>query len=90
LRGEERAIWREEWTLPVGRSVYVLGYLTTADDAPLVGRHPLDPERPFLVSHREERAVLGRTRARAYLLYLAGGLSGGAAMVCLLFGLGVV
>lgn len=90
LKGEEREIWREEWALPLGRPVYVLGYLTTADDAPLVARHPLDPDRPFLVSYRDERAVLGRTRTRAYLLYLAGGLSGGAAVVCLLFGLGVV
>jgi hypothetical protein len=90
LKGEEREIWRQEWALPIGRPVYVLGYLATADGAPLVARHPLEPDRPFLVSYCDERAVLGRTRTRAYLLYLCGGLSGGAAVLCLLFGLGVV
>lgn len=90
LKGEEREIWREEWALPLGRPVYVLGYLATSEHMPLVARHPLDSERPFLVSHRAEEAVQRRTRGRAYLFYLLAGLSGGAAGVCLLAGLGVI
>jgi hypothetical protein len=90
LQGSSREIWREEWALPIGRQVYVLGYLTNADAAPLVARHPLDPEQPFLVSHRDERTILGRTRRRAYLLYLSAGLCSGFAALSLLFGLGVL
>jgi E3 Ubiquitin ligase len=80
LRGSEREIWREERALPLGNRVYVLGYLGTDGDTPVIGRHPDDPGRRFLISYRDERALAGSLRLRAYGLYLAGGLSlGGAA-----------
>jgi hypothetical protein len=80
LRGNEREIWREERALLLGEQVYVLGYLLDDGGQPVIGRHPLHPERRFLVSYRDERAFAGAMRRRAYGLYLAGGLSLGGAM----------
>jgi hypothetical protein len=78
--GREREIWREERALLLGSQAYVLGYLGELSGEPALMRHPLAPRRPFLISHRDERALGGATRWRAYALYLAGGLGlGGAA-----------
>lgn len=76
----EREIWRQEWALPVGQRVYLLGYLLDDQGQPLIGRHPLDQGRPFLISHRDEAAFARSLRGRSYLFYLAGGLSGGLAV----------
>lgn len=83
MSGSEREIWREERALPVGHHVYVLGYLRDEGGAPLIGADPRGRGR-FLISYRDERGLAGSLRRRAYTLYLAGGLSAGAA-VCLLF-----
>lgn len=79
-RGSEREIWREERALPLGNRVYVLGYLGAEGDTPVIGRHPADPGRRFVISYRDERALAVAVRRRAYSLYLAGGLSFGGAM----------
>lgn len=83
LRGSERQIWREERALPLGNRVYVLGYLGNSHGEPTLMRHPLQPGRRFLISHRDERSLASRTRWRSYGLYLAGGLSGGGAAALL-------
>lgn len=83
MGGSEREIWREERALPVGHQVHVLGYLGDHGGAPVVGPDPRGRGR-FLISHRDERGLARSLRRRAYALYLAGGLSAGAA-ACLLF-----
>jgi hypothetical protein len=79
MGGSEREIWREERALPVGHQVYVLGYLGDEGGAPLIGPDPRRRGR-FLISYRDERGLARSLRRRAYTLYLAGGLSAGAAV----------
>lgn len=88
LRGYEHEIWREEHAIPLSQRVYILGYLGSDQGEPVIMRHPLDPGRRFLISHRDEGALQAHTRRRSYLLYLAAGLSLGVAV--LLFGLVLV
>lgn len=69
LAGSERQIWREEYVLPLGNRVYVLGYLLNDQEEATIGRHPLDQKRHFLISHRDEDALSGHVRTQAYMLY---------------------
>ncbi len=82
LGGAEREIWREERALPLGNRVFVLGYLSTADGAPLIGRHPTDRGRRFIISHRDEGGLAARTGLRTYGLYLAALLAAAGAAAC--------
>lgn len=82
MLGSEREIWREEYALPEGYRVFVLGYLTDVGGEPLIARHPVEKSKRFLISHRGEDDLRGRTRLKSYGLYAAGGLSiGGAAIL---------
>jgi hypothetical protein len=80
LAGSERQIWREERALPLGYRVYVLGYLLSDQGEPLLGRHPVERGRRFLISHRDEASLSTRVRIQAYALY-AGALTAAAAAV---------
>lgn len=77
----ERQIWRQEHALPLGNRVYVLATLADAGGEPVLTRHPVDPGRHFIISHHDERALLRRTRLRAYGLYLFSGLALGGALL---------
>lgn len=81
----ERRIQHLERGLPVGQQVYVLGYLLNNDGEPLIARYPLGGEQRFLISYRNERQLTSKTRTQSYGLYLAGGLSGGAAVLLMMF-----
>ncbi|GAB4438974.1 MAG: hypothetical protein OHK0015_33270 [Chloroflexi bacterium OHK40] len=81
--GSEREIWREERVLPLGERAYVLGYLVDGGGEPVIARHPRAPGRRFLISYRDERSLAAAIRRRAYMLYLAGGLSLGGSLVLL-------
>lgn len=81
----ERRIQHLERCLPMGQQVYVLGYLQNNNGAPLVARYPLGSEQRFLISYRTEEQLTGRARTHSYGLYLAGGLSGGAAVLLVMF-----
>lgn len=85
LGGREREIWREERAIPLGRTVYVLGYLGNLNGEPALMRHPVHKDRRFIISYRDERALIGATRRRAYGLYLASGLGLGASIALLAF-----
>ncbi|MFV9505556.1 MAG: GIDE domain-containing protein [Oscillochloridaceae bacterium umkhey_bin13] len=76
-----REVWRHEHALPVGNRVYVLGYLTTGAEEPLISRHPVERERPFLISYRDESALLSQARWRSYGLYLVAVLAAAGAVV---------
>jgi hypothetical protein len=80
LAGSERRIWREERALPLGNRVYVLGYLLSDQDEPLLGSHPLEPGRRFLISYRDEASLSSQVRLQAYALY-AGAIIAAAAAV---------
>ncbi|PDW04781.1 GIDE domain-containing protein [Candidatus Viridilinea mediisalina] len=69
LAGSERQIWREEYVLPLGNRVYVLGYLLSDQDEAIIGRHPLEKDRHFLISHRDEDSLSSKVRTQAYMLY---------------------
>jgi hypothetical protein len=69
LAGSERQVWREERALPLGYRVYVLGYLLSDQGEPLLGRHPVERGRRFLISHRDEASLIARVRTQAYALY---------------------
>ncbi|NJN18124.1 MAG: hypothetical protein HC822_18590 [Oscillochloris sp.] len=85
MGGSEREIWREERAIPVGEPGYVLGYLRDDNGVPVIGADPTGKNRRFLISYRNEKALSGSLRRRAYSLYLAGGLSlGGAAVLIFL------
>jgi hypothetical protein len=77
----ERQIWREERALPLGNRVYVLAALADDGGEPVLMRHPVDRARRFIISHRDERALLNSTRMRAYGLYLFSGLALGGALL---------
>lgn len=83
----ERETWSEERSLPVGHRAYVLGYLGTQNGQPVVMRHPLNRAQRFLISYRDEQALVGHTRWRSYGLYLAAGLSGGTSLMLTLLAL---
>jgi hypothetical protein len=85
--GGEREAWHYEFCLPVGKPIYVLGYLTKEQNGPLIARHPLDTNKPFLLSYRDEQSLQGSVRVGAYGLYLAAALSGGGGVLLVLFGL---
>jgi hypothetical protein len=77
----ERQIWREERALPLGNRAYILATLTDAGGEPALTCHPLDGSRRFIISHRDEKSFLGRTRLRSYGLYLFSGLALGGALL---------
>jgi hypothetical protein len=77
----ERQIWREEHALPLGNRAYILAYLANDHGEPVLMCHPVDRRRRFIISHRDERALLAHTRRRAYGLYLISGLALGGAML---------
>jgi hypothetical protein len=84
LGGNEHEIYRTERTLPLGNRVYVLGYLGNDAGAPVIGRHPSEKSRPFLISHKGEaelKASVGRT---AYGMYLAAIICLAGAVACFL------
>jgi hypothetical protein len=81
----ERQIWREERALPLGNRAYILAYLANDHGEPVLMRHPIDSGRRFIISHRDERALLADTRWRAYGLYLFSGISIGAALIIAAF-----
>jgi hypothetical protein len=69
IAGSERRIWREERALPLGNRVYVLGYLLSDQGEPLLGRHPIEHSRRFLISYRDEASLSSHVRLQAYALY---------------------
>lgn len=77
----ERQIWRQEHALPLGNRVYVLAALADDGGEPVLMRHPVERGRRFIISHRDERALLNRTRLRTYGLYLFSGLALGGALL---------
>jgi hypothetical protein len=81
----EQRIQHLERCLPVDQQVYVLGFLQNNGGAPLVAQYPLGGEQRFLISHRTEEQLAGRARTHSYGLYLAGGLSGGAGVLLMMF-----
>ncbi|MEI7769656.1 MAG: GIDE domain-containing protein [Chloroflexales bacterium] len=83
----ERQIWREEHAMPMGNRAYILAYLANDHGEPVLMRHPVDHRRRFIISHRDERALLAHTRRRAYGLYLFSGISIGAALIIAAFAL---
>ena len=85
--GGEREAWHHERCLPLGHPVYVLGYLANQSGEPLIARHTLAKGRPFLISYRNERSLLGLARAGAYGLYLVAGVGSGLGIVLLFLGL---
>lgn len=87
LGGSEREIWREERALPLGNRVFVLGYLGNDGGSPIIGRHPTDAARRFIISHRDERALSSQVRTRAYALYLGALLSAAGAVASFAFAL---
>jgi hypothetical protein len=74
--GTERRNWREEKALPIGRPVYVLGYLADQQGQPAIGRHPRDAAKKFLISYRSEHELVRTNRWQSYIYYLAAGTSG--------------
>lgn len=82
LGGSERAIWRTERALPLGNRVYVLGYLGDEGGAPLIGRHPTEAGRRFIISHRDEGALRARAGLHAYGLYIGSVLGLAGAVAC--------
>lgn len=82
LGGNERAIWRTERALPLGNRVYVLGYLGDDGGAPLIGHHPSEAGRRFIISHRHEGALMARASLRAYGLYIGSVLGIAGAVAC--------
>jgi hypothetical protein len=49
-------------------------------DEPLLGSHPLEPGRRFLISYRDEASLSSQVRLQAYALY-AGAIIAAAAAV---------
>jgi hypothetical protein len=86
LGNSERRVWHEEWALPIGHPVYVLGALVNYDNAPMITRHPLDRGQRFLISYRSEEQLQRTTRRRAYKYYFAAGITGGMAVLSLVWG----
>jgi hypothetical protein len=86
----ERQIWREEHALPLGNRAYILAYLANDHGEPVLMRHPVDGARRFIISHRDEQALLSYTRWRAYGLYLFSGISIGAALLITAFALRLI
>jgi hypothetical protein len=84
LGGSKREVWREEHALPLGNRVYVLGYLSTDHGAPIIGRHPTEKGRPFIISHRGEADLKVRAAGISYSLYLGAVLSLAGAVACFL------
>ena len=85
----ERQIWREEHALPLGNRAYILAYVANDHGEPVLMRHPVDNTRRFIISHRDEQALLAHTRWRAYGLYLFSGISMGVALLLIAFALHV-
>lgn len=81
IAGSSREVWRQEMALPVGNRIYVLGYLTNGDDGPMISRHPLEPQRPFLISYRDEAALVAQARLRSYGLYGGAVLAAAGAVI---------
>ncbi len=77
----ERRTRREEKALPLGRQVYVLGYLGERQGQPIIQRHPSAPAKKFLISYRDEQALTRSNRVRAALFYFLGGISGSAGVL---------
>ncbi|EFO80189.1 hypothetical protein OSCT_1949 [Oscillochloris trichoides DG-6] len=81
LNDVEREIWREEYNLPVGNRVYVLATLGDVNGEPVLMRHPVDPKRSFLISHRDEQSYIKHTSIRTYGLYILSGVLISAAVI---------
>ena len=83
----ERQIWREEHALPMGYRAYILAYVANDHGEPVLMRHPIDNSRRFIISHRDERALIAHTRWRAYGLYLLSGMCIATALLLAAFAL---
>ena len=83
----ERQIWREEHAMPLGYRAYILAYLANDHGEPVLMRHPVNSGRRFIISHRDEQALLAHTRWRAYGLYLFSGIAIGTALLIAAFAL---
>ncbi|NTV65705.1 MAG: hypothetical protein HGA65_19530 [Oscillochloris sp.] len=77
----ERQIWREEHALPLGNRVYILATLANVNGEPVLMRNPVSRRQRFIISHRDERSFLNRTRLRTYGLYLFSGIALGLALI---------
>lgn len=85
IGNSERRTWHVEQALPLGHPVYVLGSLVNRDGEPVIAAHPLDRNRKFLISHRSEQQLTSAARGRSYSLYFLAGVSGGLAVLLLLW-----
>ena len=58
-----------EWILPVGQRIYVLGEINISNDRVVIEK-PLQEAYPFLITHRLEEQIVGakRAKARRYLI----------------------
>lgn len=83
--GTERRTWREEKALPIGREVYVLGYLADLKGQPVLARHPRDASQKFLISYRSEQELVRASRWQSYLYYLAAGTTGALGVVMIIW-----
>src|SRR5215213_11508078 len=77
----ERRTRREEHGLPLGQSVYVLGYLGERQGQPIIQRHVSDSSKKFLISYRSEQALTRVNRLRAAAFYFVAGISGSAGVL---------
>jgi E3 Ubiquitin ligase len=77
----ERRTRREEKGLPLGQTVYVLGYLGERQGQPVIQRHASDSSKKFLISYRAEQTLTRANRRRAALFYFVAGISGSAGML---------
>ncbi|NET39204.1 MAG: hypothetical protein F6K19_45745, partial [Cyanothece sp. SIO1E1] len=53
-----------EWILPVGQRIYVLGEISSSNDHVVIGK-PLQEAYPFLITHKLEDQIVGAKRAKA-------------------------
>ena len=86
LGKSEKRVWHEEWALTIGHPIYVLGALVNYDNAPMITRHPIDRGQRFLISYRSEKQLQRITRRRAYKYYFVAGITGGLAVLSLVWG----
>jgi len=77
----ERRTRREEKGLPLGQTVYVLGYLSERQGQPVIQRHTSDSSKKFLISYRSEQELTRANRLRAAVFYFVAGISGSAGVL---------
>ncbi|NET39988.1 MAG: hypothetical protein F6K19_49895 [Cyanothece sp. SIO1E1] len=69
--GNKRSLGHQynEWILPVGQRIYVLGEISISNDHVVIEK-PLQEAYPFLITHRLEDQIVGakRVKARRHLI----------------------